>query len=166
MLPVRIEPVSAAATRPLRHALLRPDQPSHELIYPGDDAPDTLHLGAFDQGGGIVGIASYYRHPAPERYHPAHPAMSGERAWQLRGMATTPEVRGRGVGAALLRRGMAHAVSLGGEVFWCNARVTAQGFYERLGLTAYGDIFEPPGLGKHIWMWRRLDDGATGSGAV
>jgi len=154
---VRIEPITPEATRPLRRALLRPGQPEHELVYPGDDHRDSLHLGAFTPAGDLVGIASYYRHAAPELYRPAHPALAGENAWQLRGMATVPEVRGEGVGARLLLRGFEYAISRGGDVFWCNARLTAQGFYERLGLTPYGEVFDPPGLGKHIWMWRLLD---------
>ena len=55
-----IRQISADEMRPLRHEILRPGQTYEETLYPGDDAADTVHLGAFD-GGRLVGIASLYR---------------------------------------------------------------------------------------------------------
>src|SRR5262249_51485474 len=80
----------AAETRPLRRSVLRPHQTEAELVYPGDDAPATLHLGAF-LGASLVGVASLYREP------PAGESGAGD--WRLRGMAVAPELRGTGAGA-------------------------------------------------------------------
>ena len=41
----------------------------------------------------------------------------------------------------------------GGSYLWCNARLIAVPFYERMGLTAVGDLFEMPEIGPHYVMW-------------
>ncbi len=75
-----------------------------------------------------------------------------------RGMATTMAVRGSGVGLRLLDACVDHVSQSGGMLLWCNARITAQGFYERAGFHAEGDPFELPEIGTHILMLRALSD--------
>jgi ribosomal protein S18 acetylase RimI-like enzyme len=147
MTNITVRPISAADTRPLRSAILRPGQPPHMLAYAGDDAPDTLHLGAFDNGE-LVGIASIYREPPPGE------ELAG--AWRLRGMATVDKVRGRGYGRALLTACIEHIQAQGGAVLWCNARTPAMGFYTSLGFSVRGEPFELPGIGEHFFMWRPI----------
>lgn len=145
MVPTTIRPIPAAQTRPLRQRVLRPHQPPEAMVYPGDDAADTLHLGAFVDGA-LVGIASLYREPPPGEVDPG--------AWRLRGMAVTPEAQGGGHGRALLEACLVHARRQGGTRVWCNARTTASGFYTRLGFLVQGDVFELPGIGPHHLMSR------------
>jgi GNAT superfamily N-acetyltransferase len=135
------------AARRLRHQLLRPGRPADELVFPGDDEPDSLHLGAFEEER-LVGIATVIREPPP--------GEGGDRAWRVRGMATLPEVRGRGYGGLLLERCVEHAVNHGGAVLWCNARAGAVGFYRRFGFVTQGDVFDIPDLGDHYLMSRTL----------
>jgi GNAT superfamily N-acetyltransferase len=87
--------VDAAAVRPLRGEILRPGQSSAELVFPGDDAPETLHV-AVVSGGRVLGVASVMCD--------AHPREPRPGDWRIRGMASRPEMRGRGIGAALLAR--------------------------------------------------------------
>jgi GNAT superfamily N-acetyltransferase len=147
MTDVRIEPVPPETVRPLRHAVLRPTQGPEELVYPGDDLPGALHVAAREDRE-VVGIATV----SPER-HP-HDPEPGD--WRVRGMATTPSARGRGVGAALLDACVDHARARGGSRVWCTARVPAAGFYERAGFAVEGDEFELPDIGPHLLMARRL----------
>jgi GNAT superfamily N-acetyltransferase len=91
-----------------------------------------------------VGVATV----APEG-HPVDPRPGD---WRLRGMATAPAARGRGVGAALLRACLDHARARGGARVWCNARVTAEGFYLGAGFVPEGGRFDIPGLGEHVVM--------------
>lgn len=140
-------PVAVEVVRELRAEILRPGQFADELRYAGDEAPDTLHAAVFDRGDPIA-AASIMREPFPER--------RGADDWRVRGMATTPHARGRGVGTALLQACVAHALAQQGEVVWCNARVPARGFYERGGFSPLGDVFEIPGIGPHVLMWRLL----------
>ncbi len=76
-------------------------------------------------------------------------------------MATAPDWRGRGLGTAVLDALIDHAAAHGGGLVWCNARVPARRLYERAGLVARGAVFDIPGIGPHIQMWRTVPDGAA-----
>lgn len=145
--PIVIQPISAAATRPLRQRVLRPHQTLDALAYPGDDAPGTLHLGAL-RDGEIVGVLSVS--------HEAPPSVEHPKAWRLRGVATAPEVRGQGYGGRLLEAAIAYAVGQGGTVLWCYARTPALGYYRRYGFQPEGEEFISPGTGPHYFVWRTL----------
>jgi predicted GNAT family N-acyltransferase len=67
-------------------------------------------------------------------------------------MATEPDVRGSGAGRALVVEGLALVAARGGDVVWCDARVGAAGFYERMGFTVVTDEFEKTGIGPHVGM--------------
>ena len=143
-----VQAIPAAATRPLRRRILRPTQAEHELVYPGDDAPGSLHVGYFE-GESLLGIASIYRQ-SPEG------AAGDPGDWRLRGMAVVPEARRRGVGAALVAACEAHARAHGGTRLWFNARIEALPFYFALGYEAVGGVYEIPGVGPHRFAARTL----------
>lgn len=145
--PVDVRTVTATETRPLRHLVLRPGQPAESTIYPGDDDPDTRHFAAF-VGGQLVGIASLYRE--------ARPGADIVPGWRLRGMATSGEARGKGVGRALLAACLEHVAAHGGGEVWCNARAGALGFYSAAGFHVEGEEFEIPGIGLHRVMRRHV----------
>ncbi len=136
-------------TRPLRHAILRPNQPIDACVYPGDDAPDSFHLGIRDEAvhgaSDLIAVASFYREPLPD-----DPA--GGPQLRIRGMAVLPEHHGRGFGSKLLQACMAYAAAHGGKALWCNARVMARPFYELRGLSIDGEEFDIPGIGPHYRM--------------
>lgn len=142
-----VRPISAAETRPLRHRVLRPSQPPESLVFPGDDGPDTLHVGGFLDGA-LVAVASVYRESRPED--------GRQRGFRLRGMAVEPAHHGRGFGALLVDACAAHARSLGGEELWCNARTSAAGFYTRQGFDTEGPPFEIEGIGPHVVKRKHL----------
>ncbi len=144
---VEVREVPASETRPLRHLVLRPGQPPESTIYPGDDDTDTRHYAAFFDGH-LVGIASLYRE--------ARPGSEIVPGWRLRGMATSGEARGRGVGRALLSACLEHVAAEGGGEVWCNARAEALGFYAAAGFEVAGDEFEIPGIGPHRVMRRDI----------
>jgi ribosomal protein S18 acetylase RimI-like enzyme len=140
-----IRAVTAEDTRLLRHKVLRPHQAPGELVYPGDSDRESLHVAAF-AGGAMVGAASVVRRPMPGESASDH--------WQLRGMATLPDFRGRGIGAALLRACIAHVARSRGSILWCNARTPAVGFYIKLGFQTKGREFLVPVSGPHFVMVR------------
>lgn len=144
MTRLAIRPITAAETRPLRQAILRPHQRIEELVYRGDEAPDTLHAGAFHEGR-LVGVASVSHNPCPRADFPT--------PWQLEGMATTPEVRGMGYGRALIEACLAHIAAHGGQTIWCNGRTSAAGFYTTLGFQPSGEEFVTQ-TGPHYVLWR------------
>ena len=135
--------MAAADTVALRRQVLRGGRP---VALPGDSDP-AFHVGVYDDGT-LVGTGNVRVQPAP--WQPSLPA------WRLRGMATAPEARGRGVGTLVLGALMAHARERGGGVLWCHARTPAQRFYERAGLVTRGEPWEDPEIGPHVLMWTTL----------
>ncbi len=144
-----IRPISAAETIAVRWPVLRPGFPREMAVFDGDDAPGTLHFGAFD-GAALVGVASIYLAPFPAPPDPAK--REGMPAFQLRGMGTLPEVRGAGFGAALLDACVAAARGNGAALIWCNARTSAAKFYAQRGWQIIGDAFDIPTVGPHFRM--------------
>lgn len=131
------------AVRPLRLRVLRPGGVPADAVWPGDDAPGAAHL-AVCEAGAAVAIASVLPEP-----HPVAPAPGD---WRLRGMATAPERRGAGLGAALVGACIAHVRASGGRRLWCHARVGALALYERAGFAAETGAFDVPGIGPHVRM--------------
>jgi GNAT superfamily N-acetyltransferase len=144
---VEIRPAELSEVRALRHLVLRPHQRPEDLVYGGDDAADALHLGAFVDGR-MVGIASIARDPPP--------GSDDAAAWRVRGMATLPEIRSRGIGGAMLEACVEHARAHGGSFAWCNGRVPARAFYERHGFHVVRGPFDLPGTGLHVELRRPL----------
>lgn len=133
--------VGAEQVRPLRQLVLRPGRPFSETAFPGDDSEGAAHFGAF-RAGELLAVATLL-----DAEHPERPR---ERACQVRGMASHPDVRGGGFGAAVLRACIAEARRRGAALVWCNAREAALGFYLRHGFVATGERFEIAGIGPHF----------------
>jgi GNAT superfamily N-acetyltransferase len=83
--------------------------------------------------------------------HPADPRPGDLR---LRGMATAPAERGRGLGAALVAACLAFAREEGAPRVWLNARTPAVGLYARAGFARETGVVEVPGIGPHVRMSR------------
>ncbi|MGA3352883.1 MAG: GNAT family N-acetyltransferase [Acidimicrobiales bacterium] len=158
---VEVRQIPTAASYPLRHAVLRPQQDIEAVEWEGDEDPGTATFGAVeDANGTIVGVATVLRESAP--FEPVVAGLSGETGvesvtWRLRGMATRADLRSRGIGSNVLEAVVEHVAAEGGLLLWCNARVSAIGFYERAGFRTWGDEFVVTSIGPHVVMWRRVD---------
>ena len=71
--------------------------------------------------------------------------------FQLRQMVVAQKFHGRGVGKTIIESYEWYLSSVGAERVWMNARVSARGFYERIGYVASGDVFEKVGI-PHVYM--------------
>jgi len=149
---IEVRTIVAEETWPLRLAVLRPGHPIESARFAGDHTPTTRHFGAFHEGQ-LSGIASLYLAEMPDR-----PGLS---AFHLRGMATAPEVRGLGLGCALVRACVGFAREHGAQLVWCNARTSAAGFYRKLGFEVVGGEFEIPDVGPHFRMVRLTGESAN-----
>ena len=143
-MPEIIRAITAEETIAIRWPVLRPGFPRESAIFAGDELATAKHFGAFD-GDKLVGVASIYLAPLPERTD----AMP---AWQLRGMATLPGVRGRSFGCALLDACVAQARTERAALLWCNARTSAADFYSKNGWQIVGEEFDIPTVGPHFRM--------------
>ena len=125
---------------PIRKAVLRPGKLTlDECRFPTDKAAGAFHIGCYVQGK-LVCIASF------------HPQNYGEfegSGFQLRGMATTGEYRGRGLGTHLLNFAIVYLREQKANYLWCNARKTALQFYLNTGFEIISPVFDVPGIGPH-----------------
>lgn len=144
-----VREITAAATIPLRHTVLRTNRPVADCNFPGDELPSTFHIGGFD-GDQLVTIASVYVEQELQFRH-FDPAVQ----FRLRGMATAASHRGDGFGKAVVASCLNRAWESGCEIFWCNARTSASGFYARLGFEQIAEEFLIPGVGAHKVMYVR-----------
>jgi GNAT superfamily N-acetyltransferase len=138
---VLVRPVEPAAIIDLRHRVLRAGLPRSEAIFAGDDLPESHHFAAVCDGS-VIGCASFHLNRWQDQ--PAH---------QLRGMATDPAWVGCGVGTAVLRFGI-DTIRARSPVhrFWCNARLIAVPFYQKMGWQIASELFEIPTAGPHHRM--------------
>jgi len=135
-----VREVPLASTRALRQAVLRPHETVAQMA--AHEPPGAVAVAAV-QGGAVIAVGFV----APE----GEPG-----AWRVRGMATAPESRGHGAGTAVLDALTRHARAAGARRIWCNARVSARGFYDRAGFRVVSEQFELPHIGPHVVMERRL----------
>ena len=134
-----IKETTAATLIALRWQVLRPGRPESTAHFAEDEAEGSVHFAAIDASECVIGCAT---------------VIEKEGRLQLRGMATAPEWQGKGVGGAVLEAVQAHALNRGLPL-WCNARVSAVGFYEKSGWQTEGAIFDVPTVGPHMTMiWR------------
>jgi len=131
-------PEEAETLHGLRRRVLYPGLPATKALYPGDEDPGVVHLGAFDADGRFVGCASLF------------PREDG--TLQLRGMAVDTSLQRGGVGAAIVRAAYDVAAGQRRPSLWCNARLLAVGFYERQGWMVEGGQFDVPDIGPHYVM--------------
>jgi GNAT superfamily N-acetyltransferase len=130
---VTIREVPVETVLPLRARILRAGRPVASARSVQDALPDTRHLAAISESGDVAGVVTYFFEDTP--------LARGRRAVRFRGMAVDAELRGRGVGRALMRELVARARDAGAAVLWANGRDGALTFYERFGFRVAGDGF-------------------------
>jgi len=143
----RVELICAEETSVLRQMVLRPTLSVDQVAMDHDGAEGTFHVGAMNDAGAVVAIMTVMRDSLPHNV-PSTTMM----AWRIRGMASHPEWRGKGLGGAVLEFGMTHALGISEAIIWCNARRVAYGFYERYGFGYGSEEFDIPGIGPHKVM--------------
>ena len=124
----------------MRQPVLRKGLPLNTCAFDFDDAPNTLHLGAFANDI-LVGVLTL---------------LNKTENVQLRGMAVLEAFQGQGIGKLLV----AHAENQVRQQnicnLWMNARLIAVPFYEACGYQKQGETFELPYGGTHYKMTKHL----------
>ncbi|MEO0557894.1 MAG: GNAT family N-acetyltransferase [Bacteroidota bacterium] len=150
--------VPASVVRPLRTQILRSNWVDRLATYDQDDTV-AVHVAAYRAGESEPdGVGTVYAEPPPDANRDEIPdwAFAPGMAWRLRGMATSDAARGAGLGRLVLEECFQVIRDAGARVLWCNARIGAVSFYERLGLVCVGPEFDLPEIGAHFVMWREL----------
>ena len=147
---MNVRRITAHEARPLRASILRPNRPFTDSVYPTDEDPQTMHVGAYVDDE-LVTVATVFPDPLPGGSH------EEERAWRLRGMGTRPDMQRKGYGRAVLEKCVEHIRAEGGTLFWCNARSDAVEFYRTLGFETLGEEQRTPHGTPFIVMLRPVN---------
>ena len=117
-----------------------------ELLLDGDKDPRLNHIGP--QQNCVPRNVGWFAFHCVVRTSccPSRLSLTG-------GMATIPDVRGKGYGSDLLEACLHHMRAKNANLLWCSARVVALDFYKHLGLQTIGPEFEIEGIGPRYLMW-------------
>lgn len=144
---LHLQTISARETYPVRHPVLRTGKPIGSCAFEGDEAPTTLHLGAFFKNV-IVGVITLLEKQNP-RFLPT-------RQMQLRGMAVLPPFQRKGIGEQLVTQAENMARNREMALIWMNAREIAIPFYQKIGYQSVGNPFTIADIGIHYVMMKEL----------
>ncbi|HZX59881.1 MAG TPA: GNAT family N-acetyltransferase [Mucilaginibacter sp.] len=127
-----IEQIRPELTWHLRQKVLYPAQKLYEMEM--DEDLDGIHFGAFTDNK-LVAVVSLF------------PKIDD---FQFRKFAVDPDYQGKGVGNMLLNYITDFAQTDGGARIWCNARLSAIGFYLKSGFQQTGKFFSKNGFDYEI----------------
>ena len=125
---VQIEQIRFELTWRIRHVVMYPDLPFDVIKLPED--PEGIHFGLY-AGDQLVSVVSVF---------------SSGTVYQFRKFATLNPFQSKGYGSMLLSYIIEFISHEGGARLWCNARVSAMGFYDKFGFKATDQYFEEHGI--------------------
>ncbi len=143
---IKISEITAAQTYPIRHTVLRKNEPLEKCVYPFDTDDSTLHFGLFESDL-LVGIISVFATKKD--------LFADDKQYQIRGMAVLASHQKKGYGDALVRHAVSQLQKEKNFLIWFNARIIAVGFYEKLNFEKIGDVFKIVPIGDHYVMFKR-----------
>ena len=129
---ISIEQITPTLTWRLRRDVLYPGQKMFEMEMEED--ANGMHFGAFKDNQ-LVAVVSLFQKDTDI---------------QFRKLAVNPEVQGMGIGNSLLTYITNHVQHETGTRLWCNARISAIGFYLKAGFTQTGELFSKNGIDYEI----------------
>jgi GNAT superfamily N-acetyltransferase len=129
---LHIEQIRPELTWRLRRDVLYPDEPLYQMEMEEDN--HGYHFGAFADNQLVAVVSLFIK----------------DDDFQFRKFAVVPEAQGKGIGNTLLNHITDFAINEGGKRLWCNARVSAIGFYARYGFKQTGVTFNRNGFDYEI----------------
>jgi|SRR6187402_1338266 len=129
---INIEQIRPELTWRLRQKVLYPAEKLYQMEMEEDN--DGYHFGAF-QNNNLVGIISLFQRGTD---------------FQFRKFAVDAAVQNQGIGNKLLKYIIDFAAKEGAKRIWCNARVSAIGFYLKHGFNHTGQLFSKNGFDYEI----------------
>jgi phosphoribosylformimino-5-aminoimidazole carboxamide ribotide isomerase len=125
---IKIEQITPYLTHKLRRDVLYPELKIFEMEM--DEDIDGIHFGAFYENK-LVGVVSLFN--------------KGE-SYQFRKLAVDPEYQQNGIGTSILNYITEYVQQNGGTTIWCNARLSAIGFYLKANFAQTGNLFSKNGI--------------------
>ena len=132
---------------PIRNEVLREGRLTlDECRFPTDKIEGAFHLGYYVDEQ-LVCITSLY----PQNYD----GYTGN-GYQLRGMATLEQYRGKRLGTLLVNFAIVYLRGKKANYLWCNARRKALKFYQDVGFEVISAEFDVKGIGPHHVMYLKI----------
>ncbi len=125
---IELKTITWQETIGIRHRVLWPNKNPEFCHVSGDE--EGIHFGAYVDNE-LISVASVY---------------FTEESARLRKFATYEQFQGMGVGTSLLTFVLTAINAKGCKYFWCDARESAIGFYERFKMKKMGDRFFKSGV--------------------
>lgn len=129
---IHIEQIRPELTWKLRQQVLYPAETVSQMKMDEDD--NGYHFAAFHNNY-IVAVVSLF--------------PNGD-DFQFRKFAVEEHMQGKGLGKQLLTYIEDFAIAEGAKRIWCNARISALGFYGKLGYSQTGETFSKNGFDYEI----------------
>jgi GNAT superfamily N-acetyltransferase len=142
-----IQEITAIRTYPVRQLVLRAGKPIESCHFVGDELPSTHHFGYFTANQ-LLGIISLFE--------AENAAFSGQKSFQIRGMAVIESHQKQGIGEALVSAAETFCKKLKTTLIWFNARTSAVGFYKKMDYEIVGSEFEIKEVGPHFLMYKKI----------
>ncbi len=133
----------------VRRRVFMEEQGFQQEFGPEDEAPEMIHVTAYDEEGALLGCARVF----PSSLEPGLETKDGR--WVFGRLAVLPEKRKGGIGRALLEEAERVAQEAGATEIHLHAQCEVQPFYEKSGYKAYGPIEYDEHV-EHQWMMRSL----------
>jgi len=131
----------------IRHQVLWQHKSFDDCGIDLDDQAGAFHLGAY-KGDKLICVASFFKE--------CQAKFSDKNQYRLRAMATLSSAQNTGAARALLNTAFQILKEKGQDLLWCDARIIATGFYEKLGFKKLGDTYSIPIIGLHYLMYKTL----------
>lgn len=132
----------------LRHQVLwQHKSSSDECVIEQDELETTFHIGAV-KNGIVVGTSTFIVNIKND--------FDTVSQYRLRAMATAKSVRREGLGRQMIDFVIKKLKQMNVELLWCDARLEATGFYNKMGFKTKGDIYNVPQIGPHKLMYIEL----------
>lgn len=144
-----IQLISSQEAIELRSRILRPGQDISLCHYIEDNLSTTFHIGYF-LNNQIVSIGTFIAENHilfPER----------KNAYRLRGMATDLQFQKQGLGKKIILHAENLLKQKKCDLLWFNARISAEGFYQKLNFNKIGTLFNIDLIGPHQVMFKKYD---------
>ncbi len=129
---IYIEQIRPELTWRLRQRVLYPAQKVYDMQM--DEDNEGYHFGAFEDNA-LIGVVSLFQNG---------------KDFQFRKFAVDEGMQGKGIGTTLLNYIMDFAINEGADRIWCNARLSAIGFYLKAGFTQTSNFFSKNGFDYEI----------------
>lgn len=145
MIDVRL--IQAIDCYPIRRQVLWQHKSVAECGIDLDEQEGAFHLGAYLDNE-LVCIGSFFKQQNPQ--------FNLAKQYRLRAMATLPSAQKKGSAKSLVEFAVQKLQSDNQDILWCDARVVATGFYEKIGFSTKGTAYEIPIIGTHYLMYKSL----------